>query len=148
MFWSPVNISPGGPSPRWGAAGGIDTQVAPISDSAVPGPNNTVYLAGGTDGNGPISISDVWALHLSGTLSSNLPNSSFGSWQHMPIGSFPGFVNQAGTVVGGQVVAAGGCNTKSDSNSSCALQSSYVLNTATNTPIHLVLALLPDMAEL
>lgn len=53
----------------------------------------------------------------------------------MPIGSFPGFVNQAGTVVGGQVVAAGGCNTKSDSNSSCALQSSYVLNTATNTPI-------------
>lgn len=128
-------ISPGGPSPRWGASGGIDVRVAPISDSTVPGPNNTVYLAGGVDEQGPVSLSDVWELHLSGALSSNLPNSSFGSWQHVPIGKLPAFVNQAGTVIGGQIVAAGGCNSSTASDESCAQQGSYVLNTATNSQI-------------
>ena len=136
QFWAEVNISPGGPSPRWGASGGIDTQVAPVNDpSGIPGPNNTIYLAGGTDGNGPIAISDVWELHLSGTLSSNLPNSSEGSWQHSPIGKLPAIANQAGTVVGKQIVAAGGCNTSSVSNDSCALQSSYVLDIGVNSQI-------------
>jgi hypothetical protein len=137
QFWAEVNISPGGPSPRWGASGGIDTsRVGPVNDpSGIPGPNNTIYLAGGTDGDGPIFLSDVWELHLSGTLSSNLPNSSEGSWQHNPIGKLPGLINQAGTIVGGQIVVAGGCNTSSKSDDSCALQSSFVLNTVTNSQI-------------
>jgi hypothetical protein len=134
QFWAEVNISPGGPSPRWGASGGIDTRVAPINDpSGIPGPNNTIYLAGGTDDNGPITVSDIWELHLSGTLSSNLPNSSEGSWKHSPIGNLPAVANQAGTVVGRQIIAAGGCNTTSTSGNSCALQNSYVLNTGTNS---------------
>jgi len=136
QFWAEVNISPGGPSPRWGASGGIDTRVAPINDpSGIPGPNNTIYLAGGTDDNGPITVSDIWELHLSGTLSSNLPNSSEGSWKHSPIGNLPAVANQAGTVVGRQIIAAGGCNTTSTSGNSCALQNSYVLNTGTNSTI-------------
>jgi hypothetical protein len=131
-----VNISPGGPSPRWGASGGIDTQVSPINDpSGLPGPNNTVYLAGGTDGNGPVGISDVWELHLSGILSSNLPNSSMGSWQYNPIGQLPALDNQAGTIVGGQIVASGGCHTTLSSNDSCASQETYVLNAGTNMQI-------------
>lgn len=109
--------------------------MAYVPDATIAGPNNTVYIAGGTASSGPISLSDIWKLHLSGTLSSNLPNSAFGSWEHVPIGKLPGFVDQAGTVVGGQVIAAGGCNTTSASNSSCAQQSSFVLNTATNSDI-------------
>jgi hypothetical protein len=136
QFWAEVSISSGGPSPRWGASGGIDTQVAPVNDpSGSPGPNNTIYLAGGTDGSGPIAISDIWELHLSGTLSSNLPNSSAGSWQHSSIGKLPAVANQAGTVVGGKIVAAGGCNITSTSDSTCALQSSYVLDTGMNSQI-------------
>ena len=135
QFWSQVNISPGGPSARWGASGGIDTQVAYLPDPTIAGPNNTVYMAGGTDSSGPISLSDIWKLHLSGTLSSNLPNSSFGSWERASIGGLPGFVDQAGTVVGGQIIVTGGCNTTTSLNSSCAQQSSFVLNTATNSEI-------------
>ena len=134
QFWSQVNISPGGPSARWGASGGIDIQVAYLPDPTIAGPNNTVYMAGGTNSSGPISLSDIWKLHLSGTLSSNLPNSSFGSWEYVPIGRLPGFIDQASTVVGSQIIVAGGCNSTS-SNSSCAQQSSFVFNTATNSEI-------------
>lgn len=122
-------MSPGGPSPRWGVSGGLDIQVAAISDPTIPGPNNTFYLAGGTTESGSISISDVWELHLAGTLSSNLPNAVTGSWQHVPIGDLPKLAKQAGTVVGSQIIAASGCNTTTASNDSCAQQSSYVLQT-------------------
>lgn len=127
QFWSPVSVAPGGPSARWGASGGIDIRVPPSQDPVVPGPNNTFYMAGGTDGETIHPLSEVWRLHLSGTLSSNLPNSSVGSWDRLSIGSFPARVGQGSTVVGQQVIAAGGCNT-TQLNKTCASQDSFVLN--------------------
>lgn len=134
QFWSSVSISPGGPSPRWGVSGGIDIRVPPFQDPVVPGPNNTFYLAGGTDGVTAFPLSEIWRLHLSGTLSSNLPNSSSGSWDRLSIGSFPARVGEGSTVVGQQVVAAGGCGTIQPSDA-CAGQDSFVLNIARSSGI-------------
>lgn len=120
-------MSSDGPTARWSASGGIDTRVAPVQDPVVPGPNNTFYLAGGTNGTTIYPLSDAWMLRLSGTLSSNLPNSSFGSWDRVSIGSFPGRVGEGGTVIGQQVVAIGGCGTVQLSDT-CALQDSFVLD--------------------
>ena len=89
-----------------------------------------MYLAGGTDGDGPLSISDFWQLSLSGTLSSNLPNSTFGTWERISTGKSVNLTGQAGTVINQQVIAAGGCNTTS-ADDSCALQGTYVLNANT-----------------
>lgn len=99
------------------------------------GPNNTFYLAGGTDESGPVSLSDTWELHLSGVLSPNLPNNVSGSWERRSMGTLPALSEQAGTTVGNQIVAVGGCNTASTSSDSCALQSSYVLDTVTGNAI-------------
>ncbi|KXN90240.1 hypothetical protein AN958_04031 [Leucoagaricus sp. SymC.cos] len=126
QFWSPVSLSSGGPPARWGAAGGIDPRVPYVQDPIVPGPNNTFYMAGGTDGITTFPLSDVWRLHLSGTLSSNLPNSSSGSWDKLSIGSFQ--------VVGQQLIAMGGCDT-AQSNTSCTRQDSFVLNIDRSTGI-------------
>ncbi|KAF5363772.1 hypothetical protein D9756_000638 [Leucocoprinus leucothites] len=127
QFWSPVTVSHNGPPARWGAAGGIDPRVPPFQDPVVPGPNNTFYMTGGTDGTTVFSLSDVWRLHLSGTLSSNLPNSVNGNWDKVSIGSFPGLVGEGSTVVGQQVVAVNGCG-MTQPNTSCAQQDSFVLN--------------------
>ncbi len=120
-------MSSGGPSARWGASGGIDIRVPFIQDPVVPGPNNTFYFAGGTDGTNIYPLSEVWKLHLSGTLSSNLPNSSSGSWDRVSIGSLPGRAGQGSTVIKQQVVAFGGCGT-TQLNDTCALQDSFVLS--------------------
>src|ERR1700736_1774459 len=75
QFWSSINISPGGPSARWGASGGTDPRVNFLSSS---GFNISFYLAGGNDGTTAYPLSDVWRLNVSGTLSSNVPNGLFG----------------------------------------------------------------------
>lgn len=72
---------------------------------------------------------------MSGVLSSNLPNNVNGSWEHHTFDNLPALCKQASTVVGGQIVAVGGCNIAATSNDSCAQQNSYVLDTATNNGI-------------
>lgn len=128
QFWSEVGVSPGGPSPRWGAAGGIDIRVSFISDPVVPGPNNTFYLAGGYDGTTASPLSDVWRFNISGTLSSNLPNDSAGSWEHITTGSLPARIDLASTMISQQIVAAGGCSLASAASDSCPQQDSYVID--------------------
>ncbi|KAG5646567.1 hypothetical protein DXG03_002870 [Asterophora parasitica] len=128
QFWSEVNMSPGGPLPRWGASGGIDISTQPIQDPILPGPNNTFYLAGGFNGSRPSSLSDVWRLNLSGTLSSNLPDNVQGSWSHLNIGQLPSKSNESGTVVNHQLVLTGGC-TSSTEDGTCAEQDTYVIDT-------------------
>lgn len=83
-----------------------------------------------------INNSYEWRFNISGTLSSNLPDSMTGSWDLFKIsGSLPSVVDQGGTMVLQQVVVAGGCNDKSATDDSCAEQSSFVLNTATRGEI-------------
>ncbi|KII94622.1 hypothetical protein PLICRDRAFT_148646 [Plicaturopsis crispa FD-325 SS-3] len=130
QFWTPVQVTPGGPS-RWGAAGGIDTRTV-ASGSTL---NNTFYLVGGADSSGPTSLSDVWEFQISGTLSSNLPNSSVGSWSSSTIGKLPSRVGQAGTVIQQLLVSAGGCGTSSLTSDSCAQQDAYVLDTQKHSDI-------------
>ena len=131
QFWSEVMLSPGGPSARWGASGGIDFRTPPIQDPVIPGPNNTFYLAGGFDGSSPSPLSDIWTLTLSGTLSSNMPNTSMGSWANISFGSLPSKVNQASTMLYQQIVVAGGCDTANISNNTCAQQDSFIIDTNT-----------------
>ncbi|KAH9482635.1 hypothetical protein JR316_0004735 [Psilocybe cubensis] len=139
QFWSQVQLSVGGPSPRWGASGGIDIRAIPNQDSTIPGPNNTFYLAGGFNGNSIDPLSDVWRLNISGILSSNLPNSVQGSWERISgISNLPGRVNQAGTIVMNQIVASGGCNSSTSStttNTACAKQDSFVINTQSSSAV-------------
>ena len=131
QFWSQVFVTPGGPSARWGASGGIDTRTVPIQDPSIPGPNNSFYLAGGFDGTSTEPLSDVWRLNISGTLSSNLPNNVNGTWDHLTIGNISGLIDQAGTVVAQQIVVSSGCNlttSPTDVGTSCATQNSFVLD--------------------
>ncbi|KAF5388241.1 hypothetical protein D9615_000402 [Tricholomella constricta] len=128
QFWSEVNVSPGGPLPRWGASGGIDISTHPIQDPVVPGPNNTFYIAGGYDGIRSSSFSDVWRLNISGTLSSNLPNDSQGSWDHLTIGHLPSKFNESGTIVNHRLILTGGCSSPT-TDDTCAEQDSYVIDT-------------------
>jgi hypothetical protein len=88
--------------------GGIDPRVLPVQDAVLPGPNNTFYLAGGTDGKEQ-PLSQVWALSLSGTLSPNLPNSVSGSWaaQTIDANRLPSPSDQTGTIVGQRIVSVG-----------------------------------------
>ncbi|KAJ6613462.1 hypothetical protein B0H10DRAFT_2048593 [Mycena sp. CBHHK59/15] len=126
QFWSEMHISPGGPSARWGASGGIDIRTAAVSDPVLPGPNNTFWLWGGSDGQS--ALTDLWRLNVSGTLSSNLPNDSVGSWQHLPLDDLPGKVGQGSTVISQQITSSGGCNSTAISGDSCAQQASFVID--------------------
>ncbi|KAL0949966.1 hypothetical protein HGRIS_009986 [Hohenbuehelia grisea] len=129
QFWSQVQISPGGPSARWGAAGGVDFRTPFISDPVVPGPNNTFYLAGGYDGSSIQPLSDVWMLKMAGTLSSNLPDSAVGSWSRIPLSSKLSPRLQSGsTVIAQKIVSSGGCNTASSKANACASNTSYVID--------------------
>ncbi|KAJ7068262.1 hypothetical protein C8F01DRAFT_978175 [Mycena amicta] len=129
-FWSPVHLSPGGPSARWGASGGIDTRVAPVSDPVLPGPNNTFWYWGGSDAT---SFSEqLWRLNISGTLSSNLPDSAVGSWEQLPLDPLSPLVGQGGGVLGQQIVATGGCNDTLVPDENCAVQTTYVINGASS----------------
>jgi len=134
QFWSQIKLSPGGPSPRWGAAGGIDTSTPPIQDPIVPGPNNTFYLVGGYDGSQVDSLADVWRLNISGTLSSNLPYNASGSWDRvsLPI-STPKF-NHSGVVISNTIVLTGGCNSTT-SLDDCPQQASYIINSQLQTEV-------------
>ncbi|KAI6119358.1 hypothetical protein EDD16DRAFT_1692669 [Pisolithus croceorrhizus] len=124
QFWSEVNVSPGGPQPRWSASGGKDFRVSPDATS-----NTTFYMAGGTDGTTLFSITDVWEFTVNGTLSSNIPNSTFGSWTSQTIGSTPGYsINQASTVLETSIVSVSGCNTTTGTNENCANENEYVIS--------------------
>jgi hypothetical protein len=128
QFWSPVNVFHGpGPLPRWGASGGIDISTQPVQDPLLSGPNNTFYVAGGFNGTQASSLSDVWRLHISGTLSPNLPNDTIASWDHLTIGQLPARGGQAGAVIAQQLTSVGGCN--SSLSASCTQgQDSYVID--------------------
>ncbi|KIL70075.1 hypothetical protein M378DRAFT_156128 [Amanita muscaria Koide BX008] len=126
QFWSRVSVSPGSPSPRWGASGGIDTRVSTVQDPRLSYPNNTFYLAGGTSGSQSDALSDIWRLNISGALAANL-QSSVGSWEHLTIGNLPAKVGQGGTVINNQIVSVGGCNSSAGNSSACAQQDSYVV---------------------
>ncbi|KAJ6599080.1 hypothetical protein DFH09DRAFT_1271730 [Mycena vulgaris] len=130
-FWSEVNVSPGGPSARWGSSGGIDPRVAAVSDPVLPGPNNTFWLWGGT--NGQSSFTDLWRLNVSGTLSSNLPDNAVGSWQQIPLENLPAKVGQGGGVISDNIVFSGGCNGTATSGESCAIQDTYTINAGSTT---------------
>ena len=111
QFWSQVNVFHDvGPLPRWGGSGGIDITTPTVQDPLLSGPNSTLYLAGGFDGTRTASLSDVWRLHVSGTLSSNLPNDTVARWDQLTIGNLPARVGQAGTVISQQLISVGGCN--------------------------------------
>ncbi|KAF8639944.1 hypothetical protein AX17_001194 [Amanita inopinata Kibby_2008] len=135
QFWSQVMISSNPPSPRWGAVGGIDIRASPIQDPTLSSPNNTFYLAGGFNGSHPSPLSDVWRFNISGTLSSNMPDTSVGSWDRVTIGTLPSRVAQGGTVVFNQVVASGGCGSPPYDNISCAQQDSFVISVDHNSHI-------------
>ena len=128
QFWSQISITPGGPSARWGASGGIDARTPTIQDPILPGPNNSFYLAGGFNGTSIDPLSDIWRLNISGTLSSNLPNNVNGTWDRFTIGNLPGRTNQSGTVIMQDIVVSGGCNVTTDTGTSCATQDSFVLD--------------------
>lgn len=78
--------------------------------------------------------------NVSGTLSSNLPNDSVGSWEQIPLDNLATAVGQGGTVISDQIVSSGGCNDTATLDDSCAIQSTYVINgnghavTALNCP--------------
>ncbi|KAF9221954.1 hypothetical protein BS17DRAFT_784207 [Gyrodon lividus] len=126
QFWSPVTVSPGAPSPRWGASGGRDYRTT----ADITSTNTTFYMSGGTDGQTMFPLNQVWQFEITGTLSSNLAtNHTFGSWSNQTIGNIPGYsVNQASTVLGTSIISVSGCNTTADSNEDCAEASSYVVN--------------------
>jgi len=133
QFWSEVSVSPGGPSPRWGASGGRDIRTPFVQDPVLQGPNNTFYLSGGFDGTTVNSLSDVWKLDVSGTLSSNLPDSVHASWSRVNVGELPALVGQSGTVLGKTIVSFGGCTTQNSSDPTCATQSASAAYTDRQT---------------
>lgn len=105
----------------------------------MPGPNNTLYLAGGFDGQTMYPLSEVWRLNVSGTLSANLPDQVVGSWERISVDrTLPTKVRQGGTIISQQIISIGGCSTAledSDEDSSCAQQDSYVVDLVSGSSI-------------
>lgn len=134
QFWAPVAISSGGPSARWGAAGGNDHRVVYLP---TPGLNNSFYLAGGQDQNSISPLSDVWRLNISGTLSANNPRQVFGSWEPLSVPTLPPFQGPAGTIISQQVISSGGCKATSptNTNNTCAVGDSFIINTSSRSSI-------------
>ncbi|OSC96801.1 hypothetical protein PYCCODRAFT_1399808, partial [Trametes coccinea BRFM310] len=133
QFWAKVGVSPGGPSGRWGAVGGIDPRVGFTQSADTTTPNNTFYMAGGYDGKTLYPLSEVWRLEVSGTLSSNLPNNVDASWSRVKVTSdIPARVSVGGTMIGQQLVAIGGCTSPTPAEAiadgSCAVQDSQVVD--------------------
>ena len=136
QFWSQVNVFNGlGPLPQWGASGGIDISTPAVQDPLLSGPNNTFYVAGGSDGTNAASLSDVWRLHISGTLSSNLPNDTVASWDQLTIGNLPARVGQAGTVISQQLISVGGCNSTLSIGCTPEQEDSYVVDVQRNEAV-------------
>ncbi|KAF9651158.1 hypothetical protein BDM02DRAFT_980375 [Thelephora ganbajun] len=134
QFWAPVSLSPGGPSGRWGAAGGKDHRVDYLPTSGL---NNSFYLAGGQDKNSISHLSDVWRLNVSGTLSPNNPQQVFGSWEAISIPTLPPVQGPAGTVILQQIISSGGCKatTPLNSDNACAVGDSFIINTSSRSSI-------------
>ncbi|OCH90982.1 hypothetical protein OBBRIDRAFT_792792 [Obba rivulosa] len=134
-FWNEVNIVGSQPSARYGAVGGIDSRLSftPAAGTA-SAPNNTFYLSGGIDPNTVEPLSDVWRLNISGVLSSNNIDQTFGSWDQISFGSSnaPPKVGPSGTVVSDEIIAIGGCSSTS-ANQTCAEQDSYIINISAET---------------
>ncbi|KAI9001435.1 hypothetical protein BD414DRAFT_574874 [Trametes punicea] len=133
QFWANVGVSPGGPSGRWGAVGGIDPRVPFTTDPKTTTPNNTFYMAGGYDGQTVYPLSEVWRLEVSGTLSSNLPQAVNASWSRVTVQSnIEPRVSVGGTVIGQQIVAIGGCTSAASAEAivdgSCAVQDSQIID--------------------
>ncbi|GJE84122.1 hypothetical protein PsYK624_001970 [Phanerochaete sordida] len=128
-FWSQATISGTGPSGRFAAAGGND----PSTSFDLVSLSNSFYVAGGFTGGSATSLSDVWRLNLTGTLSSNVHGVE-GAWEqiHLQNTSLPSIGGSATTVLLSEthqhVVAVGGCDTDSGSAAACALPQSYVLD--------------------
>lgn len=117
-------MSPGGPSARWSASGGIF-----LNTPATPAGNNTFYLAGGFDGTDLQPLSDMWEFSISGVLSSNNLNQVDGSWTKVQTSTLPSAVNQASTVMASaRVVVAGGCSTTDVDDDSCAGPDAFIIN--------------------
>ncbi|TFK55691.1 hypothetical protein OE88DRAFT_1652115 [Heliocybe sulcata] len=134
-FWAQVTVSPGGPSARGGASGGIDFQVQPVSSPTLPAPNTTFYLLGGSDGDTLYPLSDAWRLNVTGTLAPN-DQSVVASWERLTVDdSLTPKIYQGGVVVGDRIVAVSGCNTTSATDDSCAQQDSYVIAAATGNVV-------------
>ena len=135
QYWSSVALSPGGPSARWGAAGGNDRRVTYL---ATAGLNNSFYLAGGQSKDSISPLSDVWRLNVSGTVSPNNPDQVFGSWESVSIsGTLPSMQGLAGTVISQQIISSGGCNntTPANTDDGCAVGNSYIINTPSGSSI-------------
>lgn len=135
QFWSSVTLSPGGPSARWGAAGGNDIRVQYLQTSGL---NNSFYLAGGQDQNSIYPLSDVWRLNISGTLSANNPQQVFGSWESLPVPTLPSIQGPAGAVISQDIISSGGCGATSPANTdnACAVGDSFVINTSSGSSIN------------
>lgn len=93
-------------------------------------------MAGGYDGKTLSKLSDMWRLDISGTLSSNNLNQVNASWTQVKVNSdVPGRVSVGGTVIGKAVVAVGGCDlatsTQSILDSTCAVQDTQVIDAST-----------------
>lgn len=141
QFWAKVGVSPGGPSGRWGAVGGIDPRVTFTTDPRTTTPNNTIYMAGGYDGKTAYPLSEVWRLEVSGTLSSNIPTGVTASWSRVEVSTNIGArISVGGTVIGQKIVAVGGCDPgasdESILNSSCALQDTQIIDTSTGNVVN------------
>ncbi|KAI0677116.1 hypothetical protein C8Q78DRAFT_1180267 [Trametes maxima] len=146
QFWAQVGVS-GGPSGRWGAVGGIDTRVKFTTDPRTTTPNNSFYMAGGYDGKTMHPLSEVWRLDVSGTLSSNLPDSVTASWARVDVSSdIPARVAVGGTMIGQTVVAVGGCTSAASQSildSSCAVQDAQFIDTSSGNVINITPCIAP-----
>ena len=134
QFWASVTLSPGGPSGRWGAAGGNDQRISYLPTAGL---NNSFYLAGGRDGSSISPLSDVWRLNVSGTLSPNNPNQVFGSWESLSVPTLASIQGLAGTVISQQIISSGGCKVTApaNSNNTCAVGDSFIINTSSRSSI-------------
>lgn len=110
--------------------------MAPVQDVSLPVPNSTFYVAGGFDGHEAQPLSDVWRLHISGTLSSNLPDSVVASWEKVDdISAMPSNTNVSSTIILNKIVVNGGCATNEDADDDCMVQDTYIIDTETHNVI-------------
>lgn len=134
QFWTPVNIIGSGPSPRWGASGGIDPANEPNSGNNV---SNIMHVAGGTDSSNVFPSTQLYELLITGTIASDVVDVQ-GVWKSVSNSTqFPGNVDGGGTLISqtqstnARVVISGGCgsdtNPSSAANTSCINPSTYVV---------------------
>lgn len=142
-FWVQLNTSGGGPSPRWGASGGIDPTDTPNSGNDV---SNGFNIAGGSDLESNFPLSEVWELNITGTLASDL-NTLQGVWRNLSLSSrIPGKSDAGGTLVPktqarpARIAISGGCGQTSSplfSNLTCVDPNTIVVtvNPSSSTSI-------------